>query len=205
MHFRRPEVTIEGSDVTVHSPEEKAPIKLTLHHKPFTITLGYIDGKEESKDEKIIILDPNRHEQNILGGSISVAVNKHREICALHLSGHSELSPDKILFCVKKATEKVSEMQQIVEKTLKEDEKLRKKGIIPRLSTDIFDEPFDFDEIQSIVNEMETTNQNVKTESSETTTVKTEIIDNSNETHQMTEPILIEDDVKLEEVPIFRI
>ena len=64
----------------------------------------------------------------------------------MHLSGHSELSPDKILFCVKKATEKVSEMQQIVEKALKEDEKLRKKGIIPRLSTDIFDEPFDFDE-----------------------------------------------------------
>ena len=51
-----------------------------LHHKPFTITLGYIDGKEESKDEKIIILDPNRHEQNILGGSISIAVNKHREV-----------------------------------------------------------------------------------------------------------------------------
>jgi len=93
-------------------------------------------------------------------------------------------------------------MQQIVEKALKEDEKLRKKGIIPRLSTDIFDEPFDFDEIQSIVNEMETTNQNVKTESSETTTVKTEINDNSNETQQMTEPILIEDDVKLEEVTI---
>ena len=101
---------------------------------------------------------------------------------------------------MKKATEKVAEMQQIVEKTLKEDEKLRKKGIIPRLSTDIFDEPFDFDEIQSIVNEMETTNQNVKTESSETTTVKTEMNDNSNETSQITEPILIEDDVKLEEV-----
>ena len=101
---------------------------------------------------------------------------------------------------MKKATEKVAEMQQIVEKTLKEDEKLRKKGIIPRLSTDIFDEPFDFDEIQTIVNEMETTNQNVKTESSETTTVKTEINDNSNETSQITEPILIEDDVKLEEV-----
>ena len=101
---------------------------------------------------------------------------------------------------MKKATEKVAEMQQIVEKTLKEDEKLRKKGIIPRLSTDIFDEPFDFDEIQSIVNEMETTNQNVKTESSETATVKTEINDNSNETSQITEPILIEDDVKLEEV-----
>ena len=101
---------------------------------------------------------------------------------------------------MKKATEKVAEMQQIVEKTLKEDEKLRKKGIIPRLSTDIFDEPFDFDEIQSIVNEMETTNQNVKTESSETATVKTEINDNSNETSQITDPILIEDDVKLEEV-----
>ena len=33
MHFRRPEVTVDGSDVTVHTEEERAPVKLTLHHK----------------------------------------------------------------------------------------------------------------------------------------------------------------------------
>ena len=101
---------------------------------------------------------------------------------------------------MKKATEKVAEMQQIVERKLKEDEKLRKKGIIPRLSTDIFDEGFDFDEIQSIVNEMETSNQNVKSETTQSpVSVKTEKM-NLDESNNHTEPILIEDDVKLEEV-----
>ena len=76
MHFRRPEVTVDGTEVTVHSEEDRAPVKLTLHHKPFTITIGYCD-----KDgNKYFILDPTRKEEQILDGSIQVALNKHREV-----------------------------------------------------------------------------------------------------------------------------
>jgi exosome complex component RRP45 len=78
MHFRRPEVTVDGTEVTIHEPEEREPVKLTLHHKPFTITLGYT--KHDENEEKIIILDPSREEENVLDGNISIAINKHREV-----------------------------------------------------------------------------------------------------------------------------
>ena len=78
LHFRRPEVTVEGSEVTVHDPDEKEPVKLTLHHKPFTVTMGYMQNNKES--EKIIILDPSRPEEEVLSGFISIAINKHREV-----------------------------------------------------------------------------------------------------------------------------
>ena len=122
--------------MTVHTAEEKAPVRLTLHHKPFTVSFGYVDDHAGSK---CIILDPTRAEQHVLDGTISIAVNKHREICALHLSGQSELAPQKILETVKTAVGKVSELQQLIDGGIKKDDKLRKKGIIPRLSTDLFD------------------------------------------------------------------
>ena len=78
LHFRRPEVTVEGSEVTVHDPDEKEPVKLTLHHKPFTVTMGYMQNDKEA--EKVIILDPSRPEEEVLSGFISIAINKHREV-----------------------------------------------------------------------------------------------------------------------------
>merc|ERR1712110_366098 len=125
MHFRRPDVTVDGSEVTVHDPDEKEPVKLTLHHKPFTITMGYTADKKD--DKKIIILDPSRQEEIVLSGAISVAINKHREICALHLSGESEIQSDQILYCTKVAAEKVAKIQEIVESAIKNDNKMRKK------------------------------------------------------------------------------
>ena len=69
-------MTVDGSDVTIHTADEKPPVRLTLHHKPFTVSFGYIDNN----GEKFIILDPTRQEQQVLEGTISIAVNKHREV-----------------------------------------------------------------------------------------------------------------------------
>ena len=80
MHFRRPDVTVDGTEVTVHDSEEKEPVKLTLHHKPFTVTMGYTAEQKEGEDKKIIILDPSRQEEVVLSGALSVAINKHREV-----------------------------------------------------------------------------------------------------------------------------
>ena len=86
MHFRRPDVTVDGTDVTVHDPDEKEPVKLTLHHKPFTVTMGYTAENKDGEDKKIIILDPSRQEEVVLSGAISVAVNKHREASRINPS-----------------------------------------------------------------------------------------------------------------------
>lgn len=80
MHFRRPEVTVDGTEVTIHDADEKDPVPLTLHHKPFTVTMGYTSDKLDDDDRKQIILDPSRQEEIVLSGVISVAINKHREV-----------------------------------------------------------------------------------------------------------------------------
>ena len=155
-------------DVKIHTPEEKAPVRLTLHHKPFTCSFGYLS----ERGEKFILLDPSRQESHVLEGAISIAVNKHREICALHLSGQSELSPDKIVKTVKMAVAKVAELQALVDGGIKKDDKLRKKGTIPQLSVDLF-ETGDanglmlLDEMAKVIaecNNVEQQTQTVKTE-----------------------------------------
>lgn len=162
MHFRRPDVTVDGTEVTVHDPEEKEPVKLTLHHKPFTVTMGYTAEQKEGGDRKVIILDPSRQEEIVLSGAISVAINKHREICALHLSGESEIQSDQILYCTKVAAEKVSKIQEIVENAIKKDNKMRKKGILPRITCSAFSPDFgDLTNFMDILQEIEVTSKNL--------------------------------------------
>ena len=49
MHFKRPEVTVDGHDVKIHTADEKEPTILTLHHKPFCVTIGYIEDGRTGK------------------------------------------------------------------------------------------------------------------------------------------------------------
>lgn len=39
-HFRRPDVTTNGEEVIIHSPAEKDPIPISLHHHPVAIAFA---------------------------------------------------------------------------------------------------------------------------------------------------------------------
>ena len=39
-HFRRPDVTLEGREVTIHSLEERDPVQLTILHHPLALTFA---------------------------------------------------------------------------------------------------------------------------------------------------------------------
>jgi len=142
MHFKRPEVTVDGHDVKIHTADEKEPTRLTLHHKPFCVTIGYIeDGRTDSDGDrqKILVLDPVRQEEQVLSGIISIAINKHREICAMRVSGNRELDSSQILSCTKIAAAKVKDLQSLIESAIKKDDKQRKKGRIPRVNCTVMD------------------------------------------------------------------
>lgn len=142
MHFKRPEVTVDGHDVKIHTADEKEPTRLTLHHKPFCVTIGYIeDGRTDSDGDrqKILVLDPVRQEEQVLSGIISIAINKHREICAMRVSGNRELDCSQILSCTKIAAAKVKDLQSLIESAIKKDDKQRKKGRIPRVNCTVMD------------------------------------------------------------------
>ncbi|KAK2563518.1 Exosome complex component RRP45 [Acropora cervicornis] len=42
-HFRKPDVSVIGEEVTIHSPEDREPVPLSILHMPVCITFGFYD------------------------------------------------------------------------------------------------------------------------------------------------------------------
>uniref|UniRef100_A0A671RCP3 Exosome complex component RRP45 n=1 Tax=Sinocyclocheilus anshuiensis TaxID=1608454 RepID=A0A671RCP3_9TELE len=109
-HFRRPDVAIQGQDVTVVSPE-------TAEKRPrLFICISYL------------LVDPCEREERVKDGLLVIAMNKHREICSIQSSGGIMLLKDQVLRCSKIASVKVSEITELINKALENDRKIRKEG-----------------------------------------------------------------------------
>ena len=50
LHFRRPDVTCVGDQVTVHTLEERAPVPLSIHHVPLCVSLALLRDEEAELD-----------------------------------------------------------------------------------------------------------------------------------------------------------
>uniref|UniRef100_A0A9R1SIU0 Exosome complex component RRP45 n=2 Tax=Cyprinus carpio TaxID=7962 RepID=A0A9R1SIU0_CYPCA len=121
-HFRRPDVAIQGRDVTVFSPEERDPIPLSIYHMPICVSFAFfLQGS-------YLLVDPCEREERVKDGLLVIAMNKHREICSIQSSGGIMLLKDQVLRCSKIASVKVSEITELINKALENDRKIRKEG-----------------------------------------------------------------------------
>lgn len=124
-HFRRPEVEVIGDEVVMHPPTERAPMPLSMHHTPFCLTFAYF------QDTSIpAILDPNRLEQRLSAGVMSIALNAQRELCVVQKAGGVPLSPPEILRIVAVSTEKSKELDKFVKERLEDDWKTRRVEVV---------------------------------------------------------------------------
>ncbi|KAI0086815.1 ribosomal protein S5 domain 2-like protein [Irpex rosettiformis] len=115
-HFRRPEVEVEGDEVIVHHPSERAPVPLSMHHTPYCFTFACFPDPEIPT-----IIDPTNLEQRLSLGLLSVALNAQRELCVVQKAGGVPLSPDEVMQMIDQAVAKAKELDRIVEQSLKED------------------------------------------------------------------------------------
>eukprot|EP01134_Creolimax_fragrantissima_P001969 CFRG1969T1 len=113
-HFRRPDVTVVGETATIHTLTEKEPIPLGIQHSPYTVTFGFFNGGE------YMVVDPSLEEERVMEGRLTMTVNTHREICAMHKSGGVSLLPDQIMRCAKVAAIKVTELNEMLNSVLDE-------------------------------------------------------------------------------------
>lgn len=121
-HFRRPDVAIQGRDITVFSPEERDPIPLSIYHMPICVSFAFfLQGS-------YLLVDPCEREERVKDGLLVIAMNKHREICSIQSSGGIMLLKDQVLRCSKIASVKVSEITELIFKALENDRKIRKEG-----------------------------------------------------------------------------
>jgi exosome complex component RRP45 len=115
-HFRRPDVTICGSQLTVHPPTEKEPVPLSIHHIPICVTFGIFS------DGRLLVVDPEWKEEKVQSGRITMTLNAHRELCAIQKAGGVPLSVDQILEGARIAQMKVVEITQIIQQALRNDQ-----------------------------------------------------------------------------------
>ncbi|CAK9780114.1 exosome complex exonuclease rrp45 [Cutaneotrichosporon oleaginosum] len=113
-HFRKPDVEVSGDDVIVHSPDERAPLPLAIHHTPLCLSFSYFEGLPP-------ILDPTHLEEVLADGTMTITLNAQRELCVLSKAGGSALSPDEIMDVVRVGVERVRAMVSDMEDALKAD------------------------------------------------------------------------------------
>ncbi|KAM4808236.1 exosome complex component RRP45 [Rhinophrynus dorsalis] len=121
-HFKRPDVSVQGEEVTVYTPEERDPVPLSIHHMPICVSFAFF------QQGTYLLVDPSEREERVMDGFLVIAMNKHREICTIQSSGGIMLLKDQVLRCSKVAGVKVAEITELIQKALENDKKARKEG-----------------------------------------------------------------------------
>ena len=120
-HFRRPEVTViqhgaDGttsesagdSEVKIHHSDDLEPKPLPLHHVPLTVTFGLM-REPNTEGSARTVLDPSAREEAVMDGRITLSLNAHRELCAIHKLGGAPVKPGQIVQLAHIASERVVE------------------------------------------------------------------------------------------------
>ena len=120
-HFKRPDVTISGDAVEVHSFKERDPVPLSIHHMPISISFAlFHDGS--------LIVDPNWKEERVCQGKMTITLNAQHELCAMQKAGGVALPLQSILQASMIAQIKVNEISEAIHAALKADKLERKQA-----------------------------------------------------------------------------
>ncbi|CAN8004336.1 unnamed protein product [Ixodes hexagonus] len=121
LHFRRPDVTVVGTDVTVHDPREREPVPLHLHHYPYLMSFAFYD------EGKTVLVDPTELEERIADGLLTLGVNAHYEICTLHQRG-CIIGKDQVLLCSRLACVRAKTITETIKEEIAKDQEARSKN-----------------------------------------------------------------------------
>lgn len=121
-HFRRPDITVSGNEITIHPPEERDPVPLSIHHMPICVSFAFYE------QGKYLLVDPGDREEKVMDGRMVIGMNKHREICTLQITGQMLLMKEQVLRCFNIAVVKVAEITELIHKALENDRTERSKG-----------------------------------------------------------------------------
>ncbi|XP_062223124.1 exosome complex component RRP45A-like isoform X2 [Phragmites australis] len=104
--FRRPECTVgeDGQQVTVHDPEVRDPLPLTIHHMPIAVTFAYFG------EGNIVVVDPTYKEEAIMGGRMTATVNSNGDVCAIQKAGGEGVMSSVIMQCLRIASVKAADI-----------------------------------------------------------------------------------------------
>ena len=121
-HFRRPDTSVEGEDVTIYTLEERVPVPLSIMHHPLCVSFSYYHGGET------VIVDATLQEEQIREGEVIVTANRHGEICQVAKLGGPPIDALGLLNCTTVAISKVQDLSTLITKRLEDDARQRDVG-----------------------------------------------------------------------------
>merc|ERR1712228_369426 len=84
-HHRRPDVTVVGSKISVHSMLDRHPVALSIHHLPICVTLGHVLHSDD--DGFYTFNDPSCNEEKLMDGRTVYCATRHGALCAVDKVG----------------------------------------------------------------------------------------------------------------------
>lgn len=119
LHARRPDVTVSGRDVIVHSPDEREPLPLPVHHVPIAVSFALFRAVDTEADD-VSALDPTRREMLAAAGALTLACNAQGEVCAVQKAGGLPLASALLVECAKVAEKRAIELTKVLADALKD-------------------------------------------------------------------------------------
>jgi exosome complex component RRP45 len=135
LHFRRPDITVDGRRVIFHSTHERQPVPLGIHHLPLCVSVDFfdVDDQDEFTDADLyaddadaaaaqqrrrmsavqrlnenFLLDATTLERDACRGTVTMAFNAHGELCLINKSGGVPLTTSRLLQIASIAKERAS-------------------------------------------------------------------------------------------------
>lgn len=117
MHARRPEITVTGKEVRVHSVDEREPVPLPVHHVPLAVTFALF-GAGKPYEADTVALDPVKREEVASGGSLSFAFNAQGEVCGVYKAGGLPVRCETFLECSDLGESRALQLTAILKRAL---------------------------------------------------------------------------------------
>lgn len=120
-HFRRPDVSVEGEEVTIYTMAERVPVPLSIMHNPICLTFSFYHGGD------VILMDANHHEEQVKEAEMILTANEF-ELCQIAKLGGMPIDPLALLKCTNIALAKSGEINRVISQKLAEDATKRDVG-----------------------------------------------------------------------------
>lgn len=133
LHFKKPDVTVVGEQVTIHPVDEREPVALGVLHVPICVTFSFFnpDDTEENikgdSNNEIAIIDATLKEELLRDGVLTVTLNKNREVVQVSKAGGLPMDALSLMDCCRKAYQITEKITDQIQNVLKEDSKIRNK------------------------------------------------------------------------------
>ncbi|KAI3406228.1 RRP45 [Candida oxycetoniae] len=148
-HFKKPDVSInQDQGIIIHDIDERQPVGLSILHIPICLTFSFFNlstkemnikgetngqgqgglqggGENETGSFEICILDADATEENLRDGSITITLNKNREILQLSKNGGVPIDADRLIELCFISMEKIDHLTELIKQKIKQHEEWR--------------------------------------------------------------------------------